>query len=894
MWRGLDHTTGSSAVSQDFPMRTFTPRSVAEDAYSESVAVSGVAVEVEPSKTRQQGDYKGSLYVEVPHNDRIHVIDQFGLPYEPSKDPLRIAVKGFVPVTQKRPSFRNPAMLSQTPGNSQATHNPSRPLASGQMSPTLAHVFMGSQDNEISVETRPRSNSDPLLSGALNKPGRESFDFEGGTIFPGEPVPATAHYGENAVAIPSLRELMKDGFYVDKGDVVDKSEGLLDYGRASIDSSRVSPKIEESNKFGLWMGVVVQCAVTIFSVIVYVRMGWIVTQAGIGLTTLIILISTLVTVLTTLSLSAIATNGEAKGGGIYFMMSRALGPEFGGTIGVIYAFASATYVALNIVGFAEALVEVLPFDVSPDGSFDVRFWSLLTVTALVLLVFLGVEAVLKFQLAFVAIIGASVLGYFIGTFYFDSEKKGITGYSSETFSDNFTPSFTDNNNFFTIFGVFFPSVTGIMTGSNMSGELKNPRRDIPRGELIAILITSSLYILYTWTLGSVAAAQGTDSNSGLLDNLLIMRDLTIWEPLFYLGLFSASLSSAVGSLITAPRVFQAICQDGLFPSLKIFGEGMGPRKEPVYATLLAFAVSIAFILINDLNVISTLVTLFFLISYGIVNYACFVASASRSPGWRPAFRYFHPLTALLGCGLTVAVMFLIEWRISLAVLSLVIAMYYYLVFKSPDVNWGSARSAKLYVDTLEMSYKLQAEKKHVKNFRPQLLVLTGSPYERVQMIKFCSQITGNGVMILEHILLGDFGNRREEFNEMRAEYEDYLTRAKISAFYDVCVASSYQAGLRSMLQLSGLGGIRPNTVVMGWKHHWTTANQKEIDEYVGMIFDAFEFNFGVVAIRDHEELYDFRANREKRIDVWWLADDGGTNRILLHNTFFIQILGNLP
>merc|ERR1719162_424845 len=209
------------------------------------------------------------------------------------------------------------------------------------------------------------------------------------------------------------------------------------------------------------------------------------------------LLASSVTFLTSLSLSAICTNGEVKSGGYYFLISRSLGPEFGGVIGLLFAFANCISVAMYLQGFSETIVaqyaETADATVTGSITWDIVLWAECTLVLILLMSFRGVGGIIKFDMVLLVLLLISIVVYFVGTFGVtepDPQGTGYTGYTSETFNANWNPSYIDGETFITVFSVFFPAVTGEMAGANISGELRNPSYAIPHGTLSAIVIST--------------------------------------------------------------------------------------------------------------------------------------------------------------------------------------------------------------------------------------------------------------------------------------------------------------------------------------------------------------------------------------------------------------------
>uniref|UniRef100_A0A674BLF1 Solute carrier family 12 member 2 n=1 Tax=Salmo trutta TaxID=8032 RepID=A0A674BLF1_SALTR len=617
-------------------------------------------------------------------------------------------------------------------------------------------------------------------------------------------------------------------------------------------------------KFGWVKGVLIRCMLNIWGVMLFIRMSWIVGQAGIGLTCVIILMATVVTTITGLSTSAIATNGFVRGGGAYYLISRSLGPEFGGSIGLIFAFANAVAVAMYVVGFAETVVEMLN-DVDAlmtDELNDVRIVGTLTVILLLGISVAGMEWEAKAQIVLLVILLAAIFNYFIGTVITmeSKEPKGFFGYKAAIMMENMGPDFRDGETFFSMFAIFFPAATGILAGANISGDLTDPQSAIPKGTLLAILITGITYVAVTVSTGSCILRDATgdhnDTSSvsdlnctdaactlgydfsickeggckfGLMNDFQVMSLVSGFGPLITAGIFSATLSSALASLVSAPKVFQALCKDNIYPGLHVFAKGYGKNNEPLRGYVLTFCIGLAFILIAELNVIAPIISNFFLASYALINFSVFHASLANSPGWRPSFKYFNKWVSLAGAVLCCAVMFVVNWWAALMTNIIVLALYVYVSYKKPDVNWGSSTQALIYNHALTHCLLLTGVEDHVKNFRPQCLVMTGYPNARPALLHLVNAFTKNvGLMVCGHVRTV---SRRPNFKEMsldHARYQRWLLKNRIKAFYTPVFAEDLRHGAQYLLQATGLGRLKPNTLVMGFKNNWSDGEMKDI------------------------------------------------------------------
>uniref|UniRef100_A0A673CJU9 Solute carrier family 12 member 3-like n=1 Tax=Sphaeramia orbicularis TaxID=375764 RepID=A0A673CJU9_9TELE len=682
---------------------------------------------------------------------------------------------------------------------------------------------------------------------------------------------------------------------------------------ATSESGANSPPVTDGNqesqgpvtqkapvRFGWVVGVMVRCMLNIWGVILFLRLSKITSEAGILLMWLIILMSTVVTSVTALSVSAIATNGRVVSGGAYFMISRSLGPEIGGPIGVVFSFANALACALNTVGFAEEVQALLKdFDVvMVDEVNDIRIIGVITVTLLLLISLAGMEWESKAQILFFIVLLVSFTNYFVGTFLPPTQEKqaqGIFGYRSEIFIENLMPDWRGpNSNFFQMFAIFFPSATGILSGVNICGDLKDPTSAIPKGTLMAIFFTTLSYLAISVTVASCAVrdASGniTDILTGNITDILtgnitdgcvglgckygwnftqcietqsckygLANSLKI-SGFYYLitaGVFAASLSSALGFLVSAPKVFQCLCKDNLYPYIGFFAKGYGKNNEPLRAYLLCFVIAVAFILIAELNTIAALISNFFLCSYGLINFSCFHASITNSPGWRPAFHYYSKWTALFGAVVSVVLMLLFTWWAALTTFGIIVFLFGYVNYNKPKVNWGSSVQAGTYNMALSYSVSLSGVEDHVKNFRPQCLVLTGPPNQRPALVDFVGSFT-------KHISLMICGD---------------IIMVSLPLSIIIIIISGVRHNKPRPSHASGLGKLKPNTLVLGFKANWRESSP-EIQIDILLLLFLLLLTLKADDISDKgcsDQITTVFQNDQgkKTIDVYWVADDGG-------------------
>nr|CAI5860667.1 unnamed protein product [Callosobruchus analis] len=638
-------------------------------------------------------------------------------------------------------------------------------------------------------------------------------------------------------------------------------------------------EVDGQIKFGWIQGVLVRCLLNIWGVMLFLRLTWVVAQAGIGQAILLILTTTVVTTITSLSMSAISTNGVIKGGGTYYMISRSLGPEFGGSIGLIFSLANAVACAMYVVGFGESLEDLLlaygmPNMVSKVS--DIRIIGCITIVILTVIVVVGMEWEAKAQLGLLVILLTAILDFFIGSFIGPMDDgdiaKGFVGFNASVAYENTFPDYREfegtKHNFFSVFAIFFPAATGILAGANISGDLKDPQKAIPKGTILAILITALSYILMAVVAGCTVVRDATGNVSdyvnvtsenwpvcepgeckyGLHNNFQVVELVSWVGPIIYAGCFAATLSSALASLVSAPKVFQALCRDKLYPKIEWFGKGYGKNNEPLRGYVLTFVIAVAFILIGELNVIAPLISNFFLAAYTLINFSTFHASLAKPVGWRPTFKYYNMWLSLLGAVLCVLVMFLISWVTALLTFAMVLALYLIVSYRKPNVNWGSTTQAQIYKNALQAVHQLNNVEEHVKNYRPQILVLSGMPSARPALVDFAHLLTKNlSMLVCGHINTSPLPQRVR--NVLNYKANSWLQAHKLKAFYMQVDGLSFQEGCKALLKACGIGKLRPNILLMGYKADWQYCPREDLNQYFEVVHNAFDLHMSAGIIR---------------------------------------------
>lgn len=602
--------------------------------------------------------------------------------------------------------------------------------------------------------------------------------------------------------------------------------------------------------FGTFGGVFTPSILTILGVIMYLRFGWVVGNVGLLGTLLIVTLSTAITFLTALSIAAIATDQKVRIGGAYYMISRSLGIESGGAIGIPLFLAQALSVALYTVGFAESVVGVFP-----ELSF--KLVGIVTTIAVAALALISARVAIRAQYFIMFGIALSLLSFAFGG-PIESSQIEMTGAPDR-----------HSAGFWVVFAVFFPAVTGIMAGVNMSGDLRNPAKSIPRGTFAAIGVGYIIYMLLPILLASRADAMT------LIDDPLIMRKMAWWGDAILIGVWGATLSSAVGSILGAPRVLQALARDGVLPAwLRWLGRGEGNDDLPRVGTLLTMVVALVAVYLGNLNVIAPVLTMFFLTTYGVLNLAAGIERLLNSPSFRPNFKvhWSFSLLGALGC---IIVMFLINAVATVVALIFVIAIFVWLRSRQLKSAWGDVRRGIWMAMTRAGLMRISAEE-DAKTWRPHPLVFSGVPTKRFHLVEFAAALTLNRGILTLSTILKNHEITTERKKTMEKQIREFLTKKGIRCLVRVTSAPDPYEGMGRLVESYGLGELVPNTIVMG-----DTENEELIDKYSDIIATFHGLNRNVVIVHDNKEL--LFGNR-RIIDVWWggLQGNGGLMMILAH------------
>ncbi|XP_072234921.1 solute carrier family 12 member 7 isoform X5 [Leuresthes tenuis] len=751
-------------------------------------------------------------------------------------------------------------------------------------------------------------------------------------------------------------------------------------------------KAVKSPQMGTFMGVYLPCLQNILGVILFLRLTWIVGTSGILESLAIVGLCCSCTMLTAISMSAIATNGVVPAGGSYYMISRSLGPEFGGAVGLCFYLGTTFAGSMYILGTIEIL---LTYIVPKAAIFvaerkedevnallnNMRVYGTCCLALMAVVVFVGVKYVNKLALVFLACVILSILAIYAGVIKtifeppdfpvcmlgnrtlknnnFDkclktdlignltvttklwrlfcdgselnatcneyflnnnvTEVQGIPGLTSGVISENMWSEYgplgklvedkkltgiggsdptkdiylpyviNDITTFFTLLvGIYFPSVTGIMAGSNRSGDLRDAQKSIPIGTILAIATTSVIYITCVVLFG--ACIEGVllrDKYGDSVKGNLVIGTLSWPSPwVIVIGSFFSCCGAGLQSLTGAPRLLQAIARDGIVPFLQVFGHGKA-NGEPTWALLLTAGICEIGILIASLDAVAPILSMFFLMCYLFVNLACAVQTLLRTPNWRPRFKYYHWALSFLGMSLCLALMFISSWYYAIVAMAIAGCIYKYIEYRGAEKEWGDGICGLSLNAARYALIRLEDAAPHTKNWRPQLLVLlnldSDHGVKHPRLLSFTTQLkAGKGLTIVGNVLEGTYLIKETEAKKAEQNIKSSMSAERTKGFCHVVVSSNLRDGISHLIQSAGLGGMKHNTVLMAWPGTWKQSNDPQ--SWRSFIETVRETTAAHQALLVAKNIDSFPTNQDRlgegTIDVWWVVHDGGMLMLL--------------
>ena len=592
----------------------------------------------------------------------------------------------------------------------------------------------------------------------------------------------------------------------------------------------ISPAEMAPRKLGTWDGVFMPVSLNILGIILFLRFGFILGQAGLLGALFLLILSYAIDTLTAMSLSAISTNGQVRGGGAYYLISRSLGPEFGGSIGLIFFAGQALNTAMNVLGFVETLTDAFgesrgPAGFLPEGPWYSFFYGsiVLLVSAIVCLV--GSKLFARATLALALVLSVAILSIPISSFvvkpFIDDDRGAYyTGWAWETLRNNLFPRFTsgaagsstgtDVENWQSVFGVLFPAVTGILAGASMSGDLRKPSKSIPKGTNYSLLFTFLVYLL------SFVVFAGTIERESFYVDVGIVSDVALSPQVITFGALASTAFSALMGVMACGKVLQAIARDNLLPVLDVFAQGTEVSDTPIYAVLVTYVFCQAILFVDSVNTIAQLVTMTTLLTFGTLSFATCALKAGGAPSFRPSFKYWNIWTAGGGAISCFGAMFFTNPTAAAACIIFAVMLFVMIHFFSPPKPWGDVTRNITYHFVRKYLLRLDERKGHVKYWRPQILLLANNPRSEWNLIIFCNSLKKGALYVLGHVLKGEFTECLAELRKQQVAWLKLVDLTGIKSFVDVVIAKDEREGARNLILSCGLGGMRPNIVVMGY------------------------------------------------------------------------------
>ncbi|WP_072032180.1 hypothetical protein [Crocinitomix catalasitica] len=613
----------------------------------------------------------------------------------------------------------------------------------------------------------------------------------------------------------------------------------------------------KSKKFGTFTGVFTPSILTILGVIMYLRMGWVVGNAGLLSTIIIILIAHVISITTGLSISSIATDKKVGAGGVYYVLSRSLGLPIGGALGLTLFAAMALSIALYMVGFAEIFNQWIGFGYETvngvktpiEGALtnSYRITGSLGLLTLTILALISTSIALKTQFIILALILVSLFSIFLG--------------SSDNLITTVASPISETVGFFAIFAIFFPAVTGFTAGVSMSGDLKDPKKSIPFGTMLSIGTGLIIYIVL-----AIFISLSIDEDI-LINNPNALFQFAAVNILVFIGVWGATLSSALGGILGGPRILQAMSVDRITP--KTFAEGVGQANEPRKALILTVIIAEAGVLIGDLNVIAEIVTMFYLAAYGFINLSFFLESWASSD-FKPTFKV-KKWVGLLGFISTFIVMSQLNLLAMIAAFVIIGGIYFYLSRKQVALGTGDIWQSVWATIVRKGLKRMEAKDDHKRNWTPNILMFSADSIHRSKMIEFSKAIAGQNGIVTNFDLHENpeakvlFPKNKESVSDEELDKHGIFGR-KIE------VQNVFKS-VESIACTFGFSGIEPNTVLMNWP-----GQTKDPIWFTNMTEKLIQLDHNVLYL-DYDERWGF--GKKEKIDLWWRGAENNAELMLV-------------
>ncbi len=618
--------------------------------------------------------------------------------------------------------------------------------------------------------------------------------------------------------------------------------------------------MSRDGKLGTFGGVYTPSLLTILGVIMYLRLPWVVGSAGLRQALGIILVAHVISIGTGLSISSIATDKAVGAGGPYYIISRSLGLPLGGALGLSLCVGLAFSISLYVIGFSESLLTYFKLSTSTD---NIRICGTIAIVALTIVTFISTALAIKAQYVIMGLIGLSLVSILVGGFGLDpAAARASTAPAAPPLAD--------------LFAIFFPAVTGFTAGVNMSGDLRSPKRSIPSGTMLAI---ATGFVVYVGLAVFLALRVPADR---LVHDPELLIHISWSGPLVVAGIWSATLSSALGSILGSPRILQAVAADGIVP--RFFARGYGPTQEPRNALVLSFLLGEAGILIGELDAIARIVSMIFLTMYCVLNFSCALESWA-SPDFRPEFRIPRSIS-VVGAVTCLVVMIQLDLAAMAGAMLLMAALYFHLQRRQLRLESGDTWEGFWAKVVRAGLHRLSTGAHQERLWKPNVLAFYAAAEEetRAKARRQLAEALVGRAGILTHVRLAaepapaapEHGPPAKPAAEARAASEP---RPRMGVFHrELAPGPDPDASIADFCRHHGFAGIEPNTVLLRWTEY---AAQPErlaalLSEVARMDFNQLVLAQGARPERDPK----------RRVDIWW-RDQGGNLPLSLSLARFI-------
>ncbi len=622
---------------------------------------------------------------------------------------------------------------------------------------------------------------------------------------------------------------------------------------------------------GTFSGVFTPSILTILGIILFLRLGHVLGNAGLRKAFIIIGIANLISILTTFSLAAIATNMKVKRGGDYYLISRTLGVEFGGAIGIVLFIAQSVSIAFYCIGFGEVVSGLSPLY---GMVFEPQIIASAALLFLFILAWLGADWAIKFQYLVMAILVVSLISFYAG---------GIELWDTGLLKKNWhsEPGRVD---FWILFAIFFPAVTGFTQGVSMSGDLKDAGKSLPTGTFLAVGLSIGVYLTVLVIFAATTPLETLATDYG------VMKKTARFGVFIDAGVIAATLSSAMASFLGAPRILQSLAADKIIPPLNRFAKGVGPSGNPRKGVLFSLVIAGATIALGQLDLIARIVSMFFLISYGLLNYATYFEAATLSPSFRPRFKFYDRRLSLAGFIACLGVILAIDFKTGVAAAAILFAVYQYVKRTSGPNRWADSKRSYHLQRVRANLIAANEDLEHPREWRPCILALSDTSNHRAPLMEFAALIEGGSGITAAVSLIRGHGLMTKKLKETaQKKLELELAENSNPAFALVVSALDTEAGLSTLFQSFGIGPVRANTILLNWMETVkdTAGKQKspDMNNYMEIALES-DCNLILLNLQDRNKpgkTQDHKAS--KRIDVWWKNDD--TSRFMLLLSYLI-------